>query len=161
PTSAFDYRLPPELIASRPAPVRDASRLLVLERTTGRVSHRTFRDLATLIPEGDALVLNETRVFPARLVGRKPTGAAAGVLLLRPLDGDVWEALVRPGGKLKPGRVVEVAEDLSVEIVDGTADGARIVRLRTPLPVRDALARHGRTPLPPYIEREPDPQDAE
>jgi len=161
PTSAFDYRLPPELIASRPAPVRDASRLLVLERTTGRVSHRTFRDLATLIPEGDALVLNETRVFPARLVGRKPTGAAAEVLLLRPLDGDVWEALVRPGGKLKPGRVVEVAEDLSVEIVDGTADGARIVRLRTPLPVRDALARHGRTPLPPYIEREPDPQDAE
>jgi len=161
PTSAFDYQLPPELIASRPAPARDASRLLVLERATGRIEHRVFRDLATLIPEGDALVLNETRVFPARLVGRKPTGAAAEILLLRPLDGNVWEALVRPGGKLKPGRVVEVAEDLDVEILDGTADGTRIVRLRTPLPVREALARYGRTPLPPYIEREPDPEDAE
>src|SRR5690606_23237238 len=86
PTSAFDYRLPPELIASRPAPVRDASRLLVLDRATGRIGHRVFRDLTTLIPPGDALVLNESRVFPARLVGRKPTGAAAEILLLRPLD---------------------------------------------------------------------------
>ncbi len=161
PTSAFDYRLPQELIASRPAPVRDASRLLVLERSTGRIDHRVFRDLAMLIPEGDALVLNETRVFPARLVGRKPTGAAAEILLLRPLDGDAWEALVRPGSKLKPGRVVEVAEDLDVEILDGAADGTRTVRLRTPLPVREALARYGRTPLPPYIQREPDPGDAE
>jgi S-adenosylmethionine:tRNA ribosyltransferase-isomerase len=191
PTSAFDYPLPQGLIASRPAARRDESRLLVLERATGRVTHRIFRDLVRLVPPGDALVLNETRVFPARLVGRKPTGAAAEILLLRPLedgtsravvqeprvaapaqaegpqaeswpaDARVWEALVRPGGKLKPGRVVEIGDELSVEILDSASDGARVVRLHTPLAVRDALTRYGRTPLPPYIAREPEPEDVE
>jgi S-adenosylmethionine:tRNA ribosyltransferase-isomerase len=175
PTSAFDYPLPPDRIASHPAEPRDASRLLVLDRATGALRHLHFRDVAALVAPGDALVLNETRVFPARLVGRKPTGAAAEVLLLRPvtaageagepgepgLDAPVWEALVRPGGKLKPGRVIAVAPELAVEVLDSTPDGARIVRLRTDLPVREALERHGRTPLPPYIEREPDAADRE
>ncbi|HEX7089631.1 MAG TPA: tRNA preQ1(34) S-adenosylmethionine ribosyltransferase-isomerase QueA [Longimicrobiales bacterium] len=191
PTSAFDYPLPQGLVASRPAARRDESRLLVLERATGRITHRIFRDLARLIPAGDALVLNETRVFPARLLGRKPTGAPAEILLLRPLEGEasragepapraaapalaadtqagsgpadarVWEALVRPGGKLKPGRVVEIGEELRVEILDAAPDGTRVVRLHTPLAVRDALARYGRTPLPPYIARAPEPEDAE
>ena len=163
PTSAFDYTLPRDRIAQYPSRRRDESRLLVLRRSDGSIEHRIFRDLLELVPAGDVLVLNETRVFPARLVGRKPTGAAAEILLLRPLGegGALWEALVRPGGKLKPGRVVEIAETLSVEIVDSTPDGGRIVRLVTPLAIEDALERHGRIPLPPYVEREAGPEDAE
>jgi S-adenosylmethionine:tRNA ribosyltransferase-isomerase len=166
PTAAFDYKLPPDLIARYPLARRDESRLLVVDRSSGSLSHRVFRDLTDLIPSGDALVLNETRVFPARLVGRKPSGAAAEVLLLRPVadpdgpdEGAVWEALVRPGGKLKPGRSIVIAEDLSVDIVDSTADGGRIVRLVTPRAVADALALHGRIPLPPYLERDAEPDD--
>lgn len=163
PTSAFDYTLPCDRIAQYPSQRRDESRLLVLHRSDGSIEHRIFRDLLELVPAGDVLVLNETRVFPARLVGRKPTGAAAEILLLRPLgESDaLWEALVRPGGKLKPGRIVEIAETLSVEIVDSTPDGGRIVRLVTPLPIEVALERHGRIPLPPYVEREAGPEDAE
>lgn len=187
PTAAFDFALPPDRIAQYPHERRDESRLLVLHRATGAVAHRTFRDLLDLVPAGDALVLNETRVFPARLVGRKPTGAAAEILLLRPLgerepgaaperpdapshppgsadpgaQDVLWEALVRPGGKLKPGRVVEVSDELSIEIVDSTPEGGRIVRLVTPLPVDIALERYGRMPLPPYVEREPGPEDRE
>ncbi|HEX7118055.1 MAG TPA: tRNA preQ1(34) S-adenosylmethionine ribosyltransferase-isomerase QueA [Longimicrobiales bacterium] len=163
PTSAFDYALPPDRIAQYPHQRRDESRLLVLHRRDGAVEHRIFRDLVELIPAGDALVVNETRVFPARLVGRKPTGAPAEVLLLRPVSTaePLWEALVRPGGKLKPGRVVEIGADLRVEIVDSTPDGGRIVRLVTPLPLEAALERYGRMPLPPYVEREPGPEDRE
>lgn len=164
PTSAFDYALPPDLIARHPEAERDRSRLLVVHRDTGALEHREFRDLADIVPSGDVIVVNDTRVFPARLVGRKPTGAGAEVLLLRPVPEagpEVWEALVRPGGKLKPGRRVEVAEDLAVEILDSTPSGSRRVRLDTPLPFREALRRHGRIPLPPYLEREPVPEDTE
>ena len=113
---------------------------------------------------GDLLVVNDTRVFPARLRGRKPTGAAAEVLLLRPAkrdgDGDrVWEALVRPGRKLKPGRIVQVSPELSVRILDACPDGRRIVRLESRFPVREALERFGRVPLPPYLERADEPLD--
>jgi S-adenosylmethionine:tRNA ribosyltransferase-isomerase len=200
PTSAFDYDLPAELIARYPHQQRDESRLLALHRETGTIAHRTFRDLVELIPAGDALVLNETRVFPARLIGRRQGGGAAEVLLLRPLgmkesgeqhadidsgrapasgptpltapfhsshsapDGDrahLWEAMVRPGAKLKPGRVVEIADELRIEIVDSTPPGTRIVRLQTPLTIDEALDRHGRIPLPPYMDRDPAPEDAE
>jgi S-adenosylmethionine:tRNA ribosyltransferase-isomerase len=179
-TSDFDYDLPPELIARYPVEERDESRLLVVDRGAGRTSHRRFRDLLELIPPGDALVLNETRVFPARLLGRKPTGAAVEVLLLRPVaaggegegkeegtaaapaaGGALWHALVRPGGKLKPGRTVTVADDLQVEIVASEADGTRIVRLVTPLQPAEALARHGRIPLPPYMQRDAEALDAD
>lgn len=129
----------------------------------GALQHRAFADLGEMIPAGDVLVLNETRVFPARLVGRRSGGGAAEVLLLRPCgEGDrVWRALVRPGGRLRAGRMVEVAPDLSVEVEAVLPDGDRRVRLHTPLPVRDALERHGRVPLPPYIAREPDRADRE
>ena len=163
PTSAFDYELPPGLIARHPAEPRDASRLLVLERATGTITHRHFRDLPGLIPAGDVLVLNETRVLPARLLGRRAGGGAAEVLLLRELSAVEcsWEALVRPGGKLKPGRTVQVAPDLDIEVGDVLPDGIRRVRLRTPLDVRTALERYGRMPLPPYIDREVESADAE
>jgi len=167
PTSAFDYVLPPGRIARYPEARRDHSRLLVLDRCAGAVRHGRFSDLADLVLPGDALILNETRVRPARLVGRKPTGAPGEVLLLRPAsesDGeaaDTWVALVRPGGKLKPGRTLDVADDLSIEVIDGTGDGGRVVRLRSPLPIDEALRKHGHVPLPPYLGREDEPLDRE
>ncbi|HEU4454557.1 MAG TPA: tRNA preQ1(34) S-adenosylmethionine ribosyltransferase-isomerase QueA, partial [Longimicrobium sp.] len=162
-TSDFDFHLPPERIAQSPAERRDASRLLVVDRATGALAHRVFSELVEYVPAGDALVLNETRVFPARLVGRKPTGAAAEVLLLTPHGGEekVWTALVRPGAKLKPGRTVEIAPELSVEIVESTPGGERIVRLHTPLPLAEALERWGEVPLPPYVERAATAEDRE
>ncbi|HEX8674971.1 MAG TPA: tRNA preQ1(34) S-adenosylmethionine ribosyltransferase-isomerase QueA [Longimicrobium sp.] len=162
-TSDYDFNLPPELVAQAPAARRDASRLLVVDRATGRRSHRRFADLLEYVPAGDALVLNETRVFPARLLGRKPSGAPAEVFLLHPEGGDerTWRALVRPGGKLKPGRTVEIAEGFTVHILESTPTGERIVRLDTDLPVDDALHLHGEVPLPPYVERAAGPEDRE
>ena len=169
PTSAFDYALPPHLIALHPAGQRDESRLLVLDRATGGIAHRRFRDLPEYCAPGDVLVLNETRVLPARLLGtRVPGGGAAEVLLLRPAPGEAgldearsWDALVRPGAKLKPGRTVHIADDLEVEVGEVLEDGVRRVRLRTSLTTHDALQRWGRMPLPPYIERPVEPADAE
>lgn len=162
-TSDFDYPLDENLIAQRPLDDRDAARLLVVRRDEDRTEHLGVRDLIHLIPPGDILVLNETRVFPARLLGVKPTGAEVEVLLVRPLDPERrrWYALVRPGGKLKPGRVVEVADELRVVIEDSAEAGGRIVRLDTSLPIDEAIDRYGHTPLPPYIRRDDDAADRE
>jgi S-adenosylmethionine:tRNA ribosyltransferase-isomerase len=163
--SDYDYVLDPERIARYPAARRDDSRLLVLPPGAGSVRHLRFRDVVELAAPGDVLVVNESRVLPARLLGRKPTGAPSEILLLRPApeaaDDHVWEALVRPGGKLKPGRTVLVADDLSVEILDSVPGGGRLVRLVTPLSAEQALERHGHVPLPPYMEREDEPLDRE
>ena len=139
---------------------------MVLNRQNGAVEHMHFHDLASLIPAGDALVLNETRVLPARLLGRRESGGESEVLLLEPMDGvsyngTDWSALVRPGAKLKPGRTVEIAPELSVEILDVRADGTRTVRLHSELPIPTALQRFGRMPLPPYIDRPVEAADAE
>lgn len=162
--SDYDYALDPSRIARYPTERRDGSRLLVVPRAGGDLRHGVFTDLPDLMQAGDLLVVNESRVLKARLRGHKPSGAPAEVLLLQPraVDGEtLWEALVRPGGKLKPGRAVVVADDLTVEIVDSTADGGRIVRLRTPLPLEEALERHGELPLPPYLERAAEESDLE
>ena len=162
PTSAFDYELPEGRIARSPAQQRDQSRLLVLHRETNNIEHRVFRDIAELIDEGDALVLNETRVLPARLLGKRAGGGAGEVLLLRPLaDEHTWEALVRPGRNLKPGRTLEISPELKVEIVDHAPEGARIVRLHSSMPVRAALEQFGHMPLPPYIDRPDEAADRE
>ena len=159
-TRDFGYHLPEDRIARYPVARRDRSRLLVAPRSGGPFEHRVFRDLPGLMRAGDVLVVNESRVLPVRLLGAKPTGARAEVFLLRPLGEEgLWEALVRPGGKLKPGRTVEVAPDLVVHIVDSTPDHGRIVRVETPLPVEEALERHGRVPLPPYLRRRDEPVD--
>ncbi len=160
-TEDFDYPLDEGLIAQRPLAERDASRLLLVRRAASALEDRHFRDLVSLIDPGDVLVLNDTRVFPARLLGHKPSGAAAEVLLLQPLDSERrrWRALVRPGGKLKPGRVVRVADTLEVMIEESCEGGARLVSLRTPLPPLEAIARFGRVPLPPYIRRSDDEDD--
>ena len=156
-TADFDYPLPEDLVASHPARERDESRLLVIDRRDGSVTDRRFKDLPTYLNAGDALVVNDTRVFPARLRGRKPTGAAAEVLLLRPVsgedDGRTWQALVRPGGKLKPGRTIEVGDDLVVRVEESSEDGSRRVRLEGPRDPWDLIERHGEIPLPPYIRR--------
>jgi len=164
-TADFDYPLPEDLVASHPANQRDESRLLVLDRATGSLSDRRFPDLLTYLAAGDALVLNDTRVFPARLLGRKPTGARAEVLLLRPLpeyEGDrVWQALVRPGGKLKPGREVEIGEQFTVVIEDSFEDGSRRVRLEGAGDPWELIESHGEVPLPPYIDRPGEAGDRE
>jgi S-adenosylmethionine:tRNA ribosyltransferase-isomerase len=162
-TSDFDFHLPPELVAQTPAERRDASRLLVVDRASGTLAHRTFADLVDYVPAGDALVLNETRVFPARLRGRRASGGEAEILLLHPHDGQekVWTALVRPGSKLKPGRTVEIGPELSVEILESTPGGERIVRLATEMGLTDALDRYGEVPLPPYVERSATDADRE
>ncbi len=172
-TSDYEFVLPEGRIAQRPADRRDEARLLRVQRDDASFSHHRFHELADMIPPGDALVLNETRVRPARLVGRKPTGAPAEILLIRPVEaesgerraereeGRYWHALVRPGSKLKPGRVVDIAPDLRVHILDSTPDGGRIIRIDTPGSAREAIERHGHVPLPPYIGREPDEHDRE
>ena len=166
---AYDYDLPDGRIAQEPVEPRDASRLLVVHRdlpADGAVEHRTFRDILDLVPAGDVVVLNETRVFPARLRGAKPTGAPAEILLLRPVSADEreWDALVRPGSKLKPGRVVDVGagdDALRVHVVDSIPGGGRRVRLESELAPRDAIDRWGEMPLPPYIDRPADESDRE
>jgi S-adenosylmethionine:tRNA ribosyltransferase-isomerase len=163
--SDFEYDLPPERIARYPVDRRDESRLLVVSRETGFLRHLIFREVGALFRAGDVLVVNESRVLPCRLLGKKPTGAPAEILLLRPSetdpDGKTWEALVRPGGKLKPGRIVEISESLTVEVLDSAPDSGRVVRLVTDLSVEDALEAHGHVPLPPYLERGDEPLDRE
>jgi S-adenosylmethionine:tRNA-ribosyltransferase-isomerase (queuine synthetase) len=134
-TQDFDYPLDESLIAQRPLPRRDASRLLLIRRTETSFEDRGFIDLPSLFAPGDALVLNDTLVFPARLLGHKPTGAAAEILLIEALDPDElrWRALVRPGGKLKPGRRVRVSDELELVVEDSAEGGSRIVRLVTSL----------------------------
>lgn len=169
-TSAFDYDLPAGLIASYPPDERDASRLLVIDRNDHRFEHRTFRDIIDLIDECDVIVLNETRVFPARLLGTRAGGGAAEIMLLHPvagtqgrhdLESNEWTALVRPGARLTAGRTVRVAPDLTVEVLEVLADGTRRVVLNTRMGVREAIERHGTVPLPPYIERPAEPADVE
>lgn len=171
-TSDFDYNLPEELIAQEPAAQRDECRLLVMDRTTGALEDRIFRDIVDYLQPGDLLVANETRVMPARLLGTKRgTGGAAEVFLLREAVGcepktdksALWEGLVRPGKRLKPGTgaIVDFVDTagnvaLSAEVVDWVEDaekGQRLARLTTPLPSLDeALHAVGHTPLPPYIK---------
>lgn len=160
-TSDYDFHLPPHLIAQVPLPERSASRLMIVDRDAGEIRHGTFPDLQRLIPAGDLLVLNTTRVLKARLVGKRDSGAPAEILLLKQVDGDAWEAMVSPGGKLKPGRRVTIAPDFTVEILGVTDRRTRRVRLETPLSHAEAIERHGHVPLPPYIDRTDDPADAD
>jgi S-adenosylmethionine:tRNA ribosyltransferase-isomerase len=159
----YDFDLPPELVAQAPLPQRDASRLLVLQRSTGALEHRAFAELPALLHPGDLLVTNRSRVFPARLLGRRPGGGEAEILLVRRHAGDEWEAMVRPGRRLRTGVVVDVGEGLRVRIEGpepgGSPEGKapsplRQVRLLLDgLDAASALARHGHVPLPPYIRR--------
>jgi S-adenosylmethionine:tRNA ribosyltransferase-isomerase len=160
-TSHYDFDLPVDLIAQQPTDRRDESRLMVVDRGTGEISHRHFSDIVDLIPAGDALALNTTRVFRARLLGVRDNGSNAEILLLRPLGEGMWEAMVHPGGKLKPGRIVRIAADFEAEILSTTERRTRVVQLNSALPIEEAIERYGHIPLPPYITRADLPTDAE
>ena len=160
-TSDFDFDLPAGLIAQRPLERRDESRLMVLDRKRGTIEHRRFHDLVDLIPGGDALVLNRTRVLRARLLGKRDSGAPAEILLLKPLGANRYEAMVSPGGKLKPGRRVTIAPGFSAEILEVTDRRTRIVRLIGDEAIDALIERHGHVPLPPYIDRPDATDDAE
>jgi S-adenosylmethionine:tRNA ribosyltransferase-isomerase len=160
-TSDYDFDLPADRIAQRPAERRDASRLMVVDRGSGTIEHRVFADVATLIDPRDVLAVNRTRVMRARLLGVRASGAPAEILLLKALGGGRYEAMVSPGGKLKPGRRVTIAPGFDVEILDVTERRTRIVRLESDLPLDDAIERYGHVPLPPYIDRADATEDVE
>lgn len=153
--SDFTYDLPPELIAQQPLADRAASRLLVLDRASGTIRHRHFRDVVELIAPADVVVLNASKVIPARLRGRRATGGPAELLLVREEADGSWLALGHPGGKLKPGRRVRIGEDSEIEILDMLGGGLRRLRFVGRLDGRGTLARYGEVPLPPYIHRAP------
>ncbi len=164
--SDFDYELPTDLIAQEAAPVRDAARLLRLDRATGARSHHRVADLDTLLAPGDVLVVNDTRVVPARLLGRRePSGGAVECLLLARLEGERWDALVHPGQKLKIGsRAVFEAggHRLELEVLARHHHGRRTVRLSAhDGDVDRAIDAIGHVPLPPYIKRADRPVDHE
>jgi S-adenosylmethionine:tRNA ribosyltransferase-isomerase len=160
-TSDYDFDLPASQIAQRPLARRDASRLMVVDRASGTISHRTFTDIVGLIDPADVLVVYRTGVLRARLLCTGRSGAPAEFLLLKPLGEGRYEAMVSPGGKLKPGRRVEIAPELSAEILEVTERRTRIVKLESTLPLDEAIDRFGHIPLPPYIERPDGADDAE
>jgi len=160
-TADYDFDLPPSLIAQQPLERRDASRLMVVDRASGEISHRTFTDIPELIEPRDVLVVNRTRVLRARLLGTRASGAPAEFLLLKPLGDGRYEAMVSPGGKLKPGRRVTIAPGFMVEILEVTERRTRIVRLEADRPLDEAIERYGHVPLPPYIDRPDIASDAE
>ncbi len=156
--SEYDYELPPELIAQEPIEPRDAARLLVLDRRTGRIEHRIFREIGDYLQPGDLLVVNDSRVLPARLFGRRATGGQVELLLLQARGDGHWEALARPARRLRPGEVIAIlpresehAQLAPATIVERLEEGRVLVQL--PPEVLDALDRYGHVPLPPYIRR--------
>ncbi len=151
--SDFYFDLPQELIAQDPLEDRSASRLLVLNRKTGAVEHHTFREITNYVRSGDCLVLNNTKVIPARLMGvKEDTGAAIEVLLLKRRDNDVWETLVKPGKKARPGAKIVFGDGcLRAEVLDVEEEGNRLIRFDYEGIFEEVLDRLGEMPLPPYI----------
>ena len=156
PTSDFQYDYPPEAVAQRPLDERTASRLLVVDRVTGGLHHRHIRDLPRMIDPGDVVVVNSSRVIPARLTGTRDNGREAEVLLIHPEPDGSWLAMVHPGGKLKVGRSVRFGDDAVATVVEVLRGGVRRIRFVGRMAPRILMDRYGRTPLPPYIDRQPD-----
>ena len=158
--SDFMYDLPEERIAQTPAEPRDHSRLMVLHRDTGAIEHRHFYDIADYLNPGDCLVINETKVIPARLYGERPTGGACEVLLLKQLGPKRWETLVRPGKKLKPGAQVIFGDGrLKCTVLESTDVGGRVVEFECEGSFEAALDALGEMPLPPYIHEKLEDRD--
>jgi S-adenosylmethionine:tRNA ribosyltransferase-isomerase len=157
----FDYPCPPELVAQQPAAERAGSRLLVLDRSTGARSHRRFLDFPSLLTPGDVLVLNVSRVIPARLIGVRDNGRPAEILLVHPAPDGTWLAMVHPGGKLKAGRRVRFGPGTELEVLEVVGGGLRRVRFTGPLDAHGVMEHFGRVPLPPYIRRPPEARDRE
>jgi S-adenosylmethionine:tRNA ribosyltransferase-isomerase len=151
-TSDFYFDLPEELIAQTPLKDRAASRLLYMDKTTGALRHETFRDVLRHLQSGDCLVINDTRVLPARLFGRRSSGAAVEFLLLKRVEGDVWQTLVKPGKKARPGDTFEFGDGSLRAVIEGLSEeGTRLVRFQYEGIFEEVLDRLGTMPLPPYI----------
>ena len=155
-TSDFYYDLPQELIAQTPMEKRDGSRLMTLDRRTGRTGHQHFYDLPSLLCPGDCLIMNNSRVLPARLLGRRlPGGGTCEVLLLTDKGENIWECLVRPGRKLRSGARMSFGDgSLAAEVIREEADGNRLIRFEYQGIFLEVLERLGKMPLPPYIKEE-------
>ena len=159
-TQDFWYDLPEELIAQTPLQQRDSSRLLTLDRKTGEVSHRHFYDIYDYLQPGDCLVMNDSRVLPARLLGRRPSGGAVELLLLRDMGDKRWECLAKPGRKLQPGQEVIFGDgELTATILSVLEDGNRLVEFHFEGIFLEVLERLGKMPLPPYIKAQLEDQE--
>lgn len=160
----FDYKLPEELIAQKPQKDRDKCRLMVLRRSDNSIEHRHFFDILEYLKEGDCLLLNDSKVIPARLYGiKEETGARVEFLLIKRIEGDTWETMVRPGKRLKPGDSVVFSDEdgkkLRAEILDYGEDGTRIVKMEYDGILMERLEEIGSMPLPPYISRPSNDED--
>jgi len=154
-THDFFYHLPEELIAQTPLEKRDTSRLMVLNRISGEVTHKHFYDILDYLNPGDCLVMNDSRVLPARLLGHRPTGGAVEVLLLRDLGNKCWECLCKPGRKMQPGNEVIFGDgELTATVKEVREDGNRVVEFHYEGIFLEVLERLGKMPLPPYIKAE-------
>ena len=154
-THDFYYDLPEELIAQTPLEQRDASRLMTLDRVTGEVAHKHFYDIIDSLNPGDCLVMNDSRVLPARLMGHRPTGGVVEVLLLRDLGNKCWECLCKPGKKMQPGNEVSFGNgELTATVKEVREDGNRVVEFHYEGIFLEVLERLGKMPLPPYIKEE-------
>lgn len=153
--SDFYFELPPELIAQTPLDRRDASRLMLLDKQTGELGHRHFYELPELLRPGDCLVLNDSRVLPARLFGKRESGGAVEALLLRELGENKWECLTRPGRKTRPGTSLSFGDgELAGTVLETVSDGKRVIEFKYEGIFLEVLERLGRMPLPPYIKAE-------
>ncbi len=154
-TADFDYVLPRDLIAQVPTPERDASRLLILDRKTGSLRHRIFRDLAEHLVPGDLLVVNEAKVLPMRLFGRLSRGHAVEILLLHEIEADCWEALIKPSMKVRAGDRLALADgNIEARVLEKRGDGRHLLRLAHDGRLHGLLWQFGQMPLPPYIKRQ-------
>lgn len=154
--SDFDYELPEELIAQKPIEPRNFSRLMVLDPSRQTIAHEHFYDLQKFLTAGDTLIFNDTRVIPARLIGRKSTGARVEIFLLRRLDAVTWETLVKPGRKIIEGTEIFFGDALSCKVIGRTDFGGRVVEFKFSGVFEEILDRLGETPLPPYIHEKLD-----
>ncbi len=160
--SDFKYDLPSDLIAQYPQDKRDQSRLMVLDRKTETIETRIFSDILKYLDEGDCLVLNETKVFPARLTATKDkTDAQVEIFLLRALEDSLWEVLVKPARKVRVGNRLTVAKDFYCDVIDNTVSGGRVVRFYYQDDFFELVEKLGKSPLPPYIKRESENMDKE
>ena len=161
--SDFKYNLPEELIAQYPAEKRDQARLMVLDREKEKIEEKVFSDIVDYINPEDCLVINETRVFPARLMGTKDkTDAQVEIFLLRQLEASgLWEVLVKPARKVRVGNRLSIGDELMCDVIDNTVSGGRVVRFNYDGDFFDIVDRIGQSPLPPYVRREPEPLDKE
>ena len=160
--SEFTYNLPEELISQYPTKKRDESRLLVINREEQTISHYHFKNIIEYLKAGDCLVINETKVFPARLMGTKEkTDGEVEIFLLRELESSLWEVLVRPARKVRVGNRLHLTDDLFCDVIDNTVSGGRVVRFNYNGNFFSIVEKMGKSPLPPYIKREPEALDKE